>query len=149
VPITAADRVEILELIARYNRAADTGKPEEWAACFLPDGEFEGLVGHVRGHAALEQQARDYATLPEYAEFRRGQHWVNNVVIDELGEDEATVFAHHVLINPSANGGAEITVIGWYDDRVRKVDGSWRFAKRKVNVLQTSVPWPPEPPPTA
>jgi uncharacterized protein (TIGR02246 family) len=139
--ITAADRVEIQELIARYNRAIDTGRADDWAACFVPDGEFEGVVGRFRGRDELAAFVREYWTSAKYEEFRIGQHWVNNVIVDEAGEDEATVFAHQLMIRPGADGVGVINLMAWYDDRVRKVDGRWLFVKRKVNPVQTSDRW--------
>jgi len=34
MPITNDDRVEIRDLISRYNKAIDTGDPDAWAATF-------------------------------------------------------------------------------------------------------------------
>jgi uncharacterized protein (TIGR02246 family) len=143
MPITTADRVEIQELIARNNRAIDTaGKAEEWAATFAPDGEFEGVVGSFKGRDELAQFARDYWEKPEFEEFRTGQHWVNNIIVDDDGEAEGTarVFCHQLMIRPQGKVG-EINLMAWYDDRVRKVDGRWLFAKRKVNPVVTSDQW--------
>jgi len=137
--ITAADRVEIYELIARYNRAIDTGQAEDFAATFTPDGEFEGIVGHFRGRAELTQFARDYSEKPEYEEFRTGQHWVNNIIVDGDG-DSATVFAHQLMIRPQGRVG-EISLMAWYDDQVVKVNGRWLFKKRKVNPVTVTEKW--------
>jgi uncharacterized protein (TIGR02246 family) len=138
--ITAEDRVEICELIARYNRAIDTGDVEAWVATFAPDGEFEGVVGHFRGRDELAQFVRAYNEDPKYEEFRVGQHWVNNIIVDADGDDAATVFAHQLMIRPQGTVG-EINLMAWYDDRVVKLDGRWLFAKRKVNPVATSETW--------
>lgn len=137
--LTAADKVEIHELVARYNRAIDSGHAEDWAATFTADGEFEGVVGHYKGTAELVAFAEDYNSNPKYAEFRAGQHWVNNLIIDG-DENEATLFCHQLMIRPGA-GAAEINLMGWYDDRLRKENGAWRFTKRKVNPVMTSDQW--------
>jgi uncharacterized protein (TIGR02246 family) len=143
MPITAADRVEIQELIARYNRAIDTaGHAKEWAETFAPDGEFIGVVGHFRGRAELEQFARSYWEDPKYEEFRTGQHWVNNIIVDPdpEGDDRAIVFAHQLMIRPQGPVG-EINLMAWYDDRVAKIDGRWLFTRRKVNPVAVSENW--------
>ena len=137
--LTAADKIEIHELVARYNRAIDTGQAEDWAATFIADGEFEGVVGHYKGTAELVAFVREYSSNPKYAEFRVGQHWVNNLIIDG-DENEATLFCHQLMIRPGA-GAAEINLMGWYDDRLRKENGAWRFVKRKVNPVMTSDQW--------
>jgi 3-phenylpropionate/cinnamic acid dioxygenase small subunit len=40
----AADHIAIRELTARYNRAVDDCRYDEWADCFTEDGIFE-VVG--------------------------------------------------------------------------------------------------------
>jgi hypothetical protein len=135
LPITAADRVEILELLARYNRAADTDNMDALLACFLPDGEVSSPFGTARGHAGIEESRRKVAASSAAERLRGGQHWVNNVIVEDAGEDEATVSADHVLIKPTADGTGVITVVGAYDDRVRKVDGRWLFVSRTVSTL--------------
>jgi hypothetical protein len=139
VPVSAADRVEINELMARYNRAADSGRAEELADCYVADGEFTGPAGHARGREELVRLLRDYWTLPRFADLRIGRHWVNNVIVEDEGGDEASVSADHAMFVPVAGGGGAITVIGRYDDRVRKVDGRWLFVTRTVDVWQTSA----------
>ena len=51
--LTNDDKVEIQELISRYNKAIDTGDAESWAATFTDDGEFVGLVGTFHGAEEL------------------------------------------------------------------------------------------------
>jgi uncharacterized protein (TIGR02246 family) len=131
--LSLADKVEIQELIARYNRAIDTGEPEEWAATFTADGEFHGIVGDFNGTRELTQFARDYWSKSEYEEFRKAQHWVTNVVVDGDGH-EARLFAHLMMVKPEGDGAA-IILLGWYDDELRRVDGRWRFAARNVHVV--------------
>ncbi len=128
--LTNDDRVEIRDLISRYNKAIDTGDADGYANTFTPDGEFIGIVGTFNGRDELRAFAAAYATEEQYAEFASAQHWVTNVVAEGDG-DEATVFSHLQMVKPLPDGGS-ILLVGHYDDIVRKVDGQWLFAQRIV-----------------
>ena len=128
--LTNDDRVEIRDLISRYNKAIDTGDADGYANTFTPDGEFIGIVGTFNGRDELRAFAAAYATEEQYAEFSSAQHWVTNIVADGDGA-EATVFSHLQMVKPLPDGG-RILLVGHYDDIVRKVDGQWLFAQRIV-----------------
>ncbi|WP_419553100.1 nuclear transport factor 2 family protein [Candidatus Poriferisodalis sp.] len=128
--LTNDDRVEIRDLISRYNKAIDTGDADGYANTFTPDGEFIGIVGTFNGRDELRAFAAAYATEEQYAEFASAQHWVTNIVADGDGA-EATVFSHLQMVKPLPDGG-RILLVGHYDDDVRKVDGRWLFAQRIV-----------------
>ena len=98
---------------------------------FLPDGVFEGLVVPTfRGHDELRAFATEFWTEPEYAEWRGAQHWTTNMIIDGEG-DRATLFAYHIMFTPDGPG-ANPALLAAYDDELRKVDGRWRFSRRRV-----------------
>ncbi|WP_419838970.1 nuclear transport factor 2 family protein [Candidatus Poriferisodalis sp.] len=128
--LTNDDRVEIRDLISRYNKAIDTGDADGYANTFTPDGQFIGIVGTFNGRDELRAFAEAYSTEEQYAEFYSAQHWVTNVVADG-DADQATVFSHIQMVKPLPEGGT-ILLVGHYDDIVRKVDGQWLFAQRIV-----------------
>ena len=128
--LTNDDRVEIRDLISRYNKAIDTGDADGYANTFTPDGEFIGIVGTFNGRDELRAFAAAYAIEEQYAEFASAQHWVTNIVADGDGA-QATVFSHLQMVKPLPDGG-RILLVGHYDDIVRKVDGQWLFAQRIV-----------------
>ena len=128
--LTNDDRVEIRDLISRYNKAIDTGDADGYANTFTPDGQFIGIVGTFNGRDELRAFAEAYSTEEQYAEFYSAQHWVTNVVADG-DADQATVFSHIQMVKPLHEGGT-ILLVGHYDDIVRKVDGQWLFAQRIV-----------------
>lgn len=57
---------------------------------------------------------------------------MTNLVIQGDG-DEASLFAHLMMVAPQ-DGGGRIILVGSYDDRLRKVEGRWYFTMRVVNV---------------
>jgi len=132
VAIGTTDRVEIEDLVARYNKAIDTGDAKSWAATFTGDGEFHGIVGDFVGTDELVAFVEAYSTEEQYAEFAAAQHWVTNIVLEGDGE-HAEMFAHVMMVAGNAEGG-RVILVGHYEDTLRKVDGRWLFAKRVVCV---------------
>jgi uncharacterized protein (TIGR02246 family) len=128
--LTNDDKVEIRELVSRYNKAIDTGDPDAWTATFTDDGEFDGVVGIFTGATELRAFAAAYTTEEQYAPFAVAQHWVTNLVVDG-GGDIATAFSNLMMVKPGADAGS-IGMVGHYEDSLRRVDGQWRFAKRIV-----------------
>jgi uncharacterized protein (TIGR02246 family) len=124
MPLTTADKLQIQELGARYNHAIDYGHPEAWADCFTPDGCFISPQGQQDGRDALIAFAAASA-----ASALSARHWTNNWVIAGSGDD-ATATCYLNLIN-AHNAGASI-VTGLYRDRLRRVDGVWKFTERNV-----------------
>ena len=59
MPMTFEDRFAVHELVARYNKAIDTGDATGWADTFTEDGVFDGIAGLFSGRAELEGFVRD------------------------------------------------------------------------------------------
>jgi uncharacterized protein (TIGR02246 family) len=134
-PLTAEDRLEIQELIARYNRAVDGGDADGWVDTFAPDGVFESLlVGTHRGHTELRAFA-DRFVAGDYAAWAGGQHWIGSIII-EGDRQRATVFSYHIMYVP-AEHEVKGVLMAAHDDEVVPTQGVWRFSRRKL------VPWPP------
>ena len=128
IPLTANDRSEILQLAGRYAHAIDNNDAEGWADCFTADGAFESEVqGRFAGRAELIRFSKTVEKFGRQMEVQP-RHWTNHWVIDG-GGDAATATSYAMLID-TAHGGA-IMGTGIYRDRLRKVDGVWKFAERK------------------
>jgi uncharacterized protein (TIGR02246 family) len=131
--LSADDRAEILELNARYSWAHDTDDAEAFAATFTPDGVFQSPGHDARGHAELLALGESIAPR-----WPRGiQHWVTNMVLDGDGE-RAQAKLYFTLHSLDENGDTKVGPIGYYEDDLVKVGGSWRYARRRYR------PWPPK-----
>ena len=122
----ADDRAELVELIARYAWAIDTGAASGVAELFTVDGVFDGVSGLYEGRLRITEMAtRSRAhDAPHLV-----QHWVANSVFDG---DEERCSVRSMCIGPSVcEGRAVLAFVGTYLDRCVKVDGQWRFARRR------------------
>lgn len=127
--LSALDRLEILELYARYSHAVDAMDGQAWIDCWVPDGVFSPSVGptagqNYRGHQAL----RDFANnRPD--NYPRARIWTGNHVLTEkdgfvagtcygktvdLSSDEPRLTAHYI-----------------YHDEIVKEGDAWRFRSRR------------------
>ena len=131
----AIEYEQIRQLLGRYNLAIDLGDAPAWAATFAPEGVFL-CTGVPEGHP-LGGRVTGVDDLVAYAEtsYRvtkgRARHWNTNIVIEGDG-DTATMRCY--MLNLTAGSGKVAGTTGIYDDRLRKVDGEWRFVERHIAV---------------
>ncbi len=123
--LSAADRLEILDLAARYNHLMDSRDPEGWAGCFTPDGVFDGGArlqanGRAELIAFMERLiARDIPAV----------HWNNNIVIEGAG-DAASMTLYLLVID--LRDGPVATHFGVYHDELVRTPDGWRFQRRRL-----------------
>ncbi len=139
------DRLEILNLIASYSHAADDGSPEDYAACFTPDGEFHGRVGmpdevKIVGRAALLKFAGAAAA-------RRGavqnRHIQTNTMIVEQTETTAHAKTYLLVMQTRGANPPEPGLTSVYDDQLVKTDDGWRIRIRRALPDRKGVLRPP------
>ena len=124
MPLTTADRLEILNLAARYNHAFDSQQSDAWADTFTPDGIFESSNGRAVGREEL----RLYNANREGATTRR--HWIDNIVIE--GDGDTAQLRCYLWLIDITKGGAPVTT-GAYNDDLTRIDGVWKFTHRRVS----------------
>ncbi len=122
--LDAADKMEILELAARYNHAIDFGDGEAWAGTFTEDGVFNGGPQPVTGHVALAQFVAGFGQ-----QMNGARHWTNNHIVD--GDGDSATHSCYLNLVQTKDGGSSI-ITGIYNDKLAKVDGQWRFTERNV-----------------
>ena len=145
--LAATDTLAILDLIGHYCHAVDTGDGPAYADTFLPNGTFEMPAGRVEGRDALiEMVGVIQAAMPGV------RHLSTNWVIDgpKDGDPDSATMRCYMLIkahDPQSDGKGppqpKLVASGIYDDTLRRVDGAWRFASRKINIECWDWPdWP-------
>lgn len=125
---TEAAQREIHGLMLRYCELLDTGDIHGWIDCFTDDGVFEGLRGPVEGGDRL----RAYGT----ASLQRGffLHLLTNVQVrvDAGDPGRATARSHLLYVERSPDGAGRI-VAGVQHDVLRRVSGTWKIARRRLD----------------
>lgn len=120
--ITAVeDKDAIRELTARYCHNVATGNGAAVTDLFAEDGAFLMGERRVQGSAEL---AEFYAALAENPPIP----FIQNHVIDSYSPTEAEGRCS-VEIRMVQDGEA-VTAAGWYQDKYRKINGSWKFSER-------------------
>ena len=124
------DRLEILDLAARYNHAVDSGDHEGVAALFTEDGAIESAaVGTIAGRTAI---AGYIGSRPDG--WRRRRHFNANAIIEGVpGDADAARLGMSILVL-SRREQVEPRLLGRYEDELRRVEGEWRFARRRIIV---------------
>ena len=129
-PLAADDRLAILDLMARYAWAIDTGDVEAYVACFTADAVLSMRGVANQGHEAI----RTYVTgVVSRAEFPGRQHHHNEVLIEGDSEN-CSVKSYSTISQRFEDGESRIVFSGLYRDVVVKQEGRWLFAERYWDV---------------
>jgi ketosteroid isomerase-like protein len=124
--LTIDDRVAIEQLYAEYNFAIDDERPDDFAACFTADGVLDvGYGDPVQGTEALAAFAA--ATNQMMPGMR---HSVTNLIL--TGHDDGATGKAYLYTYRATADGHQVILTGRYADSLRRVDGLWKFANRKM-----------------
>ena len=128
MPLSCDDRLDILEVAARYCRALDCGDPEALEGVFTEDAVWESSArGARQGRDAIVEEFRGRA-----AQAHTRKHWTSNAVIEGDG-DEASMTLDLLVLHLD-DGDVRPGTSGVYEDRLRRDAAGWRIAYRKITV---------------
>jgi ketosteroid isomerase-like protein len=125
------DRLEIMELCARYNRAAQAWDADGFVACFTPDGVFvrAHLGTRVEGVDALRAMIETGAASGLPASY----HLTTDFLIAVDGDRAAQTCQILLYGFDPAKGGEGPNVIrgvGHFEDALVRTREGWRFRER-------------------
>jgi hypothetical protein len=130
-----ADRVEILELYARYEQLCDQGPWEAVVALYATDGVFVNSAGTIEGHDDLLTHYAGWRDDPRFAAMAPGRHLFTTPAVTITGET-ATGSSTSMFILPGTAGEAPtLAHLTVYDDQLSRSTGPWRFTSRTVRLL--------------
>ena len=131
-PVSATDRLDILDLLGRYFFAIDSGEAEAVIGCFTRDGIVEYDSGdRYEGPEGLKR----FAAKAIGGEETRGRMHLNYPLFFKRQGDVVILSsylsaAQWRLPNPPQAFGS----LRFIEDHCVKVDGFWRIQKRSINL---------------
>src|SRR6478736_9682475 len=137
-PAEAADRLAVRELVEAYAHCADRRDAAGQMALFTADTHFVVYMNAKDQSPSQELHSRE-ALAPVFAalnQYEATTHFVGQSTILSLSDGRATgeayCLAHHVTVD----GGTRRLMVASlrYLDTFVKIDGSWLFAERCLNV---------------
>ena len=136
--LTAADRLEIKALFARWAIHEDSGDSEAWASLFTDDGSTAGGSGRtVTGRGALIESSRERWAKPEAPDCR---HWMGEPVITPT--EEGARARHYAMVLQEVPGGYATRSVSERTYELRRERGHWRIHSRSIEYppLDGSLP---------
>jgi ketosteroid isomerase-like protein len=138
-PQEVADRLEIMELIARYSVALDSRDYDALDDLFTDDAVLDyRATGAIRGSLAeMKTFVADAFTM-----FAGTQHLTTSTTITFTG-DGNTANAKSACHNPMIFGGdlaPKMMIVGlWYVDTLVRTENGWRFKERVEQQLYNTT----------
>lgn len=128
IQLTAEDRFAILDVIAKYNLAADEKDVEATIALYTEDGHIDGDMSTGTGKEAMRQDLPDIFA----AEVTLKRHIASNIQFKERNGNEVEVGYILLVIEGGIAPFAVATSI--ITDTYRLVDQDWKVARHHVAV---------------
>ena len=124
------DKHAIEELIARYNQSLDGGDYAQWVACWADDAVLDGIGKLLTGKAQIQAFADQYESTTR-SRINGLKHYTVNIIYTVTG-DKATSSSYLQLVS-ATDKGVKIIFTGRYEDDLKRVNGQWQFARRKLH----------------
>jgi len=126
-----ADRLKIHDLFVRYTTAVDGWDEPALLACFTDDGVLETPVlgGRFAGREGQHEFVRAGRSRGAGTQTR---HVFSNLGV-QLDSNRASAQAYFVVYS-TRNGKTELSVVGRYNCRLRKIGDEWAFEYRGVSI---------------
>ena len=139
--IATEDRFALIDLIAAYGWALDTGDTEALVACFTPDARMVEEVFEDAdvwlGHEGIRALAAHYFGAPG---FPGRQHHVTQTQYFPDGVDKVRMKSFAFVTECEGEPPYLLRFAGWYEDlAVRCEDGEWRFSARTIRLWDGAV----------
>jgi len=134
----AEDRAEIEDLMSRYLFAIDYDDWDAYVATFAPDGELEFASGTSKGRPAIRDMVAKFAVgIGKFYHTEDGKpaklrHVILQKVIRVEGDHAWARSLWLEMANHGPGDTMKMGTYGIYEDTLKKVDGQWLFAKRRV-----------------
>jgi len=125
--LSAEDRLGIMDVVARYNLAADEKDVESTLLHYAENGQIEGFYSTGRGKEAMR---RDLPAIFE-GEGTLKRHLAPNLVIEG---DEGGVRVRYVLLVVEGEERPMVGATALITDEMAKVGGRWLISRHLIEV---------------
>lgn len=124
------DRNEIVETIYRYASSIDHKDYATLRSTFADD-----VVAQYAGAPEIHGADKLTAWIDEMGADRAFQHHMINVYEVQIDGDEARALVYHTS-HQTAQGAPDTVyvIVGRYRDVLRRVDGTWKIAEKRMEV---------------
>lgn len=139
VTATINDRQAIQELVYRYAWCSDARDFAAMEQLFASDATLAierlstGTRSEVTGPKEIAAWV-DERHREEFALGHRRRHVTTNFLLDHCDGMHASSRAYICIVVSIDGAPPQLTAMGWYEDRFRKVDGQWLFGSRLVRL---------------
>jgi uncharacterized protein (TIGR02246 family) len=126
---SAADRLDIVDVINRYAATVD---PRDWAglrSCFTTDGRMTFPTRVLEGPTAIVEAVSQVVDRMAFQQHLIGSHHVR---VD--GDVATATSAVHAIQVPKDAGQPVLTTVGTYHDQLRRTADGWKLAHRELRV---------------
>ncbi len=124
-----AIRLGVADLMARYQRLADSGRLEELSELFTEESVLQTNTQRHLGRRQVLQFFRDTADAWAGSQCLPARHHLSSILVEPGPDGTASTYACFQWV-----GTRGLDHWGTYRDKVVLFDGQWRFAVRKVFV---------------
>lgn len=137
-PSYAEDRAEIEELTARYLFALDWNDFDTFVQTFTEDGEFEFARGTAHGRDEIRETISNFKqVIGKLYQNEDGspatlRHIVGQSSIRVEGDKAWTRTFWWEMASNGPGDTPQVGTFGIYEDELVRVDGEWKFKKKRV-----------------
>jgi ketosteroid isomerase-like protein len=119
---------EIRNLLVRYGLYLDAKDFAGYVSLFTADGVLDAPLGSAQGQQAIRDMLGNVL-----GPVNAGFHIYANPLI-EVDGDTATAMSRFTYVQNIEGQLPEVRLVGHYDDELRREDGRWLFARRKITI---------------
>jgi ketosteroid isomerase-like protein len=126
---------EIRNLLVRYGLYLDQKDFDGYVSLFTDDGVLHAPLGSATGPENIRAMLAGVL-----GPINAGFHIYANPLI-EVDGDNATSMSRFSYVQNIEGQLPELRLVGHYDDVLRRDDGRWRFARRKITIDAGRAPY--------
>ncbi len=148
------DHHEIERVIFQEARLLDSGKLEDWLAMYTDDAMYWvpanaddiDPMTHVNiiydDRERMQERVWSIQSGVRWSQDppSRIRHLITNIEVTEEKGDEVTVSSNFAAFEIRRAIYGERYFVGRFEHRLRRVDGSWRVAFKKIELLNNDAP---------